>query len=369
MSDRAKLVMLGAAPETRGSVAAVVEAYRADGLFKRWPAEYIATCSTLGLAADGALLWRAVRRFGAELGLHPRAVVHVHLAPRAAFWRQCGFAALALGLRHRVVLQLHGGGYEGFYDRCSTPARAAIQSLLERAACVIVPCDALRAWVRRVSRDANVACVPVPVAIPQPATDAAARPAVVLSLGRLEADKGVFDLLDAMAQVRAAVPDARLVLAGEGDRLAVERYAEDLGIRDAVKFVGWVGPAGKRALLETAAVFAQPSYVAGLPTSLLEAMAAGVPVVASPVGGIPEVVVDGVSGFLVPPGDTAALARHLRKLLVDRALGARVGAVGRESVRLRYAAERAVPQLEAVYAALGMGAAERAAGTEMRKAA
>jgi len=238
MSDRAKLVMLGAAPETRGSVAAVVEAYRADGLFKRWPAEYIATCSTLGLAADGALLWRAVRRFGAELGLHPRAVVHVHLAPRAAFWRQCGFAALALGLRHRVVLQLHGGGYEGFYDRCSTPARAAIQSLLERAACVIVPCDALRAWVRRVSRDANVACVPVPVAIPQPATDAAARPAVVLSLGRLEADKGVFDLLDAMAQVRAAVPDARLVLAGEGDRLAVERYAEDLGIRDAVLGAG-----------------------------------------------------------------------------------------------------------------------------------
>jgi glycosyltransferase involved in cell wall biosynthesis len=361
--------MLGAAAETRGSVAAVVEAYRADGLFKRWPAEYISTCATLGLAGDAALLGRAVRRFAAELGRHPRAVVHVHLTQRAAFWRQCAFAAAALALRHRVVLQLHGGGYEDFYDDCSTAARAAIRSLIERAACIIVPCDALRAWVARVSREANVACVPTPVTIPQPGPALATRPAVVLSLGRLAADKGVFDLLEAMAEARAAVPEARLVLAGEGDRAAVNRYAEQLGIRDAVKFVGWVGPSGKRALLESAAAFALPSYTAGLPASLLEAMAAGVPVVASPVGGIPEVVVDGVSGLYVPPGDTAALARYLRKLLVDRALGARIGAAGRESVRLRYAAERAIPQLEAVYAALGMGAAERGLDMGMRKAA
>jgi glycosyltransferase involved in cell wall biosynthesis len=368
MSERAKLLVLGAAPETRGSAAAVVEACRADGLFKRWPAQYLATCSSLGPAGDAALAGRALRRFGAELARDPRAVVHVHVALRRGFWRQCAFAGLALGLRHRVVLQLHGGGYEAFYDGCGTPARAALRSLVERAACVVVPCDALRAWVRRVSRDANVACVPTPVAIPQPGPELAARPPVVLSLGRLEAEKGVLDLLEAMAQVRAALPDARLVLAGDGERRAVVRAAERLGIRDAVKFVGWVGPSGKRALLETAAVFALPSYSAGLPVSLLEAMAAGVPVVASPVGGIPEVVVDGVSGVLVPPGDTAALARHLRKLLADRALGARIGAAGRESVRLRHAAERAVPQLEAIYAAIGLGTQGNAA-MEMRRAA
>jgi glycosyltransferase involved in cell wall biosynthesis len=150
------------------------------------------------------------------------------------------------------------------------------------------------------------------------------------------------------------VPDVKLVCAGEGDRSAVWRHAQRLGIADAVKFTGWVGPSGKRALLESAAVFALPAYDGTLPMSLLEAMAASVPVVVSPVGGAPDVVTDGVTGFLVGAGDIASLQRALRKLLLDHALGARIGAAARESVRLRFAPERAVPRLEAVYAAVGV---------------
>ena len=134
-----------------------------------------------------------------------------------------------------------------------------------------------------------------------------------------------------------------------------ERHAEKLGIRDAVSFTGWVGPSGKRALLENAAVFALPSYDQALPASLLEAMDAGVPVVASSVGGVPEMVAEGVTGFLVVPGDVATLQRLLRKLLLDRALGARIGAAARQSVRLRCAPERALARLEALYGALGFG--------------
>jgi glycosyltransferase involved in cell wall biosynthesis len=83
-------------------------------------------------------------------------------------------------------------------------------------------------------------------------------------------------------------------------------------------------------------------------------MAAGVPAVASPVGGIPEVVVDGASGLLAAPGDVATLQRHLRRLLLERSLGARIGAAGRETVRARFAAERALPRLEEVYAGIGL---------------
>src|SRR5205814_3990716 len=126
---------------------------------------------------------------------------------------------------------------------------------------------------------------------------------LILFLGKLAPSKGIFDLLEAVAALRPDAADVRLVCAGDGDRIAVARYAERLGIADAVKFTGWVGPSGKRALLENAAVFALPSYDETLPMSVLEAMSAGVPVVASPVGGISEVVVDGVSGFLVAPGD------------------------------------------------------------------
>jgi glycosyltransferase involved in cell wall biosynthesis len=263
--------------------------------------------------------------------------------------------ALAVAARCPVIVHLHGGGFDRLYDASSSLGRAAIRLLLERAACVVAPSEAQRTWVRSVARGAHTACLPNPVPV-QAAASQAGRSNLVLFLGRLDAGKGVFDLLDSAAELRRAVPDLRLVFAGEGDHAALARYAERLGIADAVKFTGEVGPSGKRALFESAAAFALPSYAEGLPLGLLEAMAAGVPVVASPVGGVPEAVVDGVSGFLVAPGDRAALSRVLRSLLLDRALGARLGAAARESVRLRFSPERTIPRLEEIYAQAGLAA-------------
>jgi glycosyltransferase involved in cell wall biosynthesis len=335
------IAMLGSAPETRGSIAAVVEGYRTHGLFKRWPIRYIATSSDGSLVQKAALLARAVHEFGALLAQKRRAVVHVHAAAGAGFWREAAFMSAAFAAGCPVVLQLHGRGFE-----------PSIRWFLERAALVCVPCESMRGWVRSVTRNVDVVLAPPPVALT--VTAVSAKPNLVLFLGRLEAKKGIYDLLDAIAGVRAALPDVRLVCAGDGDRIGVARYAERLGIADAVKFTGWVGPSGKRALLESAAVYALPSYSEGIPMSLLEAMAAGVPAVASPVGGIPEVLTDGVSGLLAAPGDVATLTRLLRKLLIDRKLGTRIGAAGRETVRLRFSPERALPCLEQIYADVGL---------------
>jgi glycosyltransferase involved in cell wall biosynthesis len=350
-----RIVMLGAAPETRGSSARVVETCRAHGLFKRWPIDFIATHCDGSLAQQAALAFKALRQFAALLARERRVAVHVHAAPYRAFWREALFMALAIAARSPVLLQLHGAGFERFYDSSNAVGRALLRFFFDRAACVIVPSESQRAWARRVSRNAHVVCVPHPVEMRQ-AAELAGRPNLILFLGRLEAAKGVFDLLEAVAALRCAVPDVLLACAGEGDRAAVTRYAERLGIADALKFTGWVGPSGKRALLESAAVFALPSYDEALPMSVLEAMAAGVPVVVSPVGGVPEVVVDGVSGFFAAPGDIATLQRLLRKLLLDRALGARVGAAARESVRRRCSPERALARLDELYAGLGLRA-------------
>lgn len=334
------LLMLGAAPGTRGSVAAVVESYRAHGLFSRWPVEYLATTGDGSILHQARIYAKAWREFTLALIRHPRSAVHLHLT-KESFWTQAPFAAAALATRCPLIVQLHGPGFGG-------EARA----LLERAGCVVVACEAQRIWVRSVARDAHVVCVPPPSALQVSAP--AARPNVVLFLGRLQAAKGIYDLLDALARVRAAVPDVRLVCAGDGDRVGVARYAERLGIADAVKFTGWVGPSGKRALLETAAAFALPSYDEALPVSLIEAMSAGVPPVVSPVGGIPEAVQEGVSGLFVAPGDKTGLERRLKRVLLDRALAARLGAAARESARLRFAPERVLPRLEEIYAAAGI---------------
>jgi len=363
--------MLGAAPETRGSIAAVVEAYRAHGLFRHWPIEYIVTHGDGSRSERLLVALRALRRFGELLARERRVAVHLHTAAHGNFWRDLPYMLAAIAARRPLLVQLHGAGFERFYDACDTAGRAVIRFALDRAAAVIVATDSRRSWVRSICRNANAVAVPNPVA-PIEAAPASAQRNTILFLGKLQQSKGIFDLLQAVAALRAGIPGVRLVCAGDGERIAVARHAERLGIADAVKFTGWVGPSGKRALLESAAAFALPSYDEALPMSLLEAMSAGVPVIASPVGGIQEVVVDGVTGFLVAPGDTRTLERLLRKVLEDRSLAERIGAAGRQSTRLRYAPERAIPRLEALYASAGVAASSAPtprAQPELKKAA
>ena len=354
-----RIVMLGPAPETRAAATAVVDACRAAGLFARWPVEYVAA------AADGSIIDKtkvfgiAVRNFASLLAQHGRVVVHAHVSAGAAFWRDAVLMSAALAARCPLVMQLHGTGFG-----------PETRFFLQRAACVIVPCEASRIWARSVCRSANVLVVPPPVALE--VAPAASKQNLVLFLGRLDAAKGIYDLLDAVARLRAAVPDVRLVCAGDGDRVGVAHYAERLGMADAVSFTGWVGPSGKRALLENAAVYALPSYDEALPASLLEAMSAGVPPVVTPVGGVAEAVQDGVTGLIVAPGDKAALERSLRKILLDKALAERIGEAARESARRRFAPERVLPRLEDLYAALGVsaqGTQPRRDEPELKKAA
>ncbi len=366
------LIMLGAAPETRGSIAAVVDACRSHGLFRRWPIEYIATHGDGSRGQRLALTLKALRRFGEVLARDRRVAVHVHTAARGNFWRDLPFMLATIAAGRPLLVQLHGAGFERFYDRADMFGRTAVRFVLERAAAVIVASDSRRAWVRSVCRNANAVAIPSPVE-PIEAGEPPQQRNMILFLGKLLPSKGIFDLMQAVAGVRASIPDVRLVCAGDGERIAVARYAGRLGIADAVKFTGWVGPSGKRALLENAAVFALPSYDEALPMSLLEAMSAGVPVIASPVGGVQEAVVDGVTGFLVAPGDVRTLERLLGQLLKDGGLAARIGAAGRESARLRFAPERAVPRLEALYADGGVAASAAPpaprAQPELKKAA
>ena len=343
------IAMLGAATETRGSVAAVVDAYRMHGLLKRWPISYLATHGEGPLTRKALLAASAVRDFAALLARHRHMVVHVHVSG-GAFWREAAFMAAARAAGCPILLHLHGTGFDG-----------RIAWFIERAAAIVVPCESMRTWVKSVVRSADVVVVPPPVAIS--VSEVPSKPNLVVFLGHLEADKGIYDLLDAIAGVRASVPDVRLACAGDGDRIGVARYAEMLGLADAVKFTGYVGPSGKRALLESAAVLALPSY---------EAMSAGVPVVASSVGGIPEVVVDRVSGLLVPPGDKSSLERALSRILAEPGLAARLGAAARESARARFAPERSLAMLEDVYESLGVACVtERAPRLQvpLRKAA
>jgi L-malate glycosyltransferase len=162
------------------------------------------------------------------------------------------------------------------------------------------------------------------------------------------AAKGHRELLDAIARVRSRNPNAKFVLVGDGEeRFKIEEAAEDLGVRDTVLFLGQ--RADIPELLACCDVFVLPSRAEGLPNSLLEAMAAGLPVIATAVGGVPEVIENGVSGLLVPPGDSASLADAVLRVLHDANFADQLARAGRECARVRFAFDRAITELVSFY--------------------
>jgi colanic acid/amylovoran biosynthesis glycosyltransferase len=155
----------------------------------------------------------------------------------------------------------------------------------------------------------------------------------LLFVGRLANVKGLPILLQAVARLRASYPGVKLTIAGDGpDRQRLLALAGELGILENVAFLGYQTQRQVRELLGQADAFVMASFAEGVPVVLMEAMAAGVPVVATRIAGIPELVEDGVSGFLVPPGDPKALADKVDQLLRDPALRVVFGARGREKV-------------------------------------
>ncbi|MBU6300147.1 MAG: glycosyltransferase [Verrucomicrobia bacterium] len=182
----------------------------------------------------------------------------------------------------------------------------------------------------------------------------------LLQACRLIEKKGLDLSLRAFARLHRDYPAARLVIAGEGPlQTGLEALARELGIQDAVAFRGFLDEAGLRAEMQRAHLFLHPSRTGsdgnqeGVPNSMLEAMATGLPVLATHHGGIPEAVTDGVSGLLVPENDGPALTAALRRLIDDPDLARRLGTAGCASVRETFSSAARVADLERIYAEVG----------------
>jgi glycosyltransferase involved in cell wall biosynthesis len=166
---------------------------------------------------------------------------------------------------------------------------------------------------------------------------------VVGNVAALTGHKDHATLVEAMALLRRRLPEARLVVAGEGElRPALEARVRERGLEDRVVFAGFRRDLDR--LLPAFSVFCLSSHLEGLGTSLLDAMAFGLPVVATAAGGIPEAVEDGVTGRLTPPRDPAALADALADVLGDEERRRAYGAAGRRRFLERFTADHMVEE-------------------------
>jgi glycosyltransferase involved in cell wall biosynthesis len=306
-------------------------------------------------------VWRALRRFRPD-------VVQVHesdggLAALLVAWlspslgpppRLAALLQVSYREERRAVRPLRWQGRvlgrpspaEARFRLLKAPLQIALGWLAVRAADrVLAPSAATAAELRRDYQAPAAAVVPNarghgPEGVAQ--QDDAAPAGFLLFVGRLRIRKGVDVLLAAMPELRRCHPAARLLIAGDGEhRPALERQAAALGLGGAVRFLGRVGAAEVHGLLRRAVALVVPSIYEGMPLVVLEAMDASVPVVASRVSGIPEVVDDGRTGWLVRPEDPPALAAALAAALDEPGEARRRGTAGRRRLDERFRPEHA----------------------------
>lgn len=348
------LVVGKGAPDT-GGIAGFLEAMLRSPLASSYELRYLnltreevprggqlTRANALRTLADGLDVLRASRDVD---------LVHIHtaLVPLVTLLRAGWLSAAARLSGARAVVHVHSGKVDSWIS--TRTRRCLTRVALRPAHGVLTASDASRAALATALGEERVVLVDNGVDVslfgpPEPAND----PPRVLFAGRLTPRKGVIDLLRASALLTGRGVEHDVVLAGGTPEEGPEAEAEvRAAAGPAVRFLGPQPIEAMPALYRSSDVFCLPSWWEAMPLSVLEAMASGLPVVATAVGDIPRVVEDGVTGLLVPPGDVTALSDALESLLTDGDLRRRMGAAGRRRVETSFDITRTWSELEAVY--------------------
>jgi colanic acid/amylovoran biosynthesis glycosyltransferase len=301
------------------------------GLLLRYPARYLRGVRlALRVRSPGvrALLYQCF--YFAEAGLvaavmRRRKLTHLHNhAPDAS-----GYVAMLAGQigDFSYSMTLHGHGI------FSEPRRWRLREKIERALFVICVSRHGRSqamlWSdRRCWNKIHVVHCGVDTTLPMERMHQG-RGRNILFVGRLDHVKGLPVLIEAFAKIARQDPSVQLHIVGDGpERSDLESLVDARALRPRVAFHGYRSQAELRELFATADIFAMTSFSEGIPVVLMEAMAMGVPVVAPRITGIPELVQDGICGFLTPPGDTDCLAERIQMLVEDEDLRNRLATAG-----------------------------------------
>lgn len=260
---------------------------------------------------------QALRQVRAALHDPEPLVVHIHFSVRGSTLRKTLLAWMTLRAHRPLILHAHGSTFDEFFCRLPALVQGLLRRTFARADCFLVLSSQWKNFYTHrcglpVSR---VMVLYNPTAVPPAVPDRKGRPTVqFLFLGRIGHRKGAFDLLQAFAALPPELRSrARLVFAGDGEVETLREAAKPYG--DSVQVHSWIDAAQRDALLAQSDVFALPSYHEGVPMALLEAMATGLPVITTSVGGIPDVIGDQCEGLLIAPGDANALQAAMRTMI------------------------------------------------------
>ena len=319
--DKINVLMCCSDLSYKGGMVSVVKGYLG---YKGWPDDinitFVPTHREAGKAGLLVYFARAVARIVWLCARGKVDVAHLHVAERGSFMRKGFLVRLLYRFGIPVALHHHGAEFEDYYEKSSPEARRRIDSVLAEADVNLVLSRRLVPMILSKAPEARVEVLYNAVGVPE-TNPYSTSSRGVLFLGRLGERKGTYVLLDAIRRLDPELPpDITFALCGDGETDLVAEKVGEMGLGHRISHIGWTDGPEKERFMAGAMMNVLPSFNEGLPMTILETMARGIPNISTPVASIPEVIHEGETGLLVPPGDAEALAEAIRRLATDPGL-------------------------------------------------
>lgn len=345
MDDRIKVLMVGPDRSVHGGISGVVNNYYDAGITEKVDLNYI------GTMVEGSKLrklWQAVKAYIRFLKLLPEyPIVHVNVASDSSYYRKSLFIKAAKRAGRKIVIHQHGGDFETFYEKEQNDrGRARIRQVLSMGDVFLVLSPKLIQFFKGILEPSKVILFPNAVPVPDSIEKEYGKQRI-LFLGRLCKEKGLRELFSVLPQLHGQFPQMHVLLGGIWED--EELLEEAAKMKEYVTDLGWLQGEAKKNYLRTSDLFVFPTYFEGQPVSVLEAMAYQCGIVATRVGGIPQMIEQEQTGLLIEPKDPEGLKSALQKLLSDPELCERLGKNARAKVQKEFSIEKSLQELIKIY--------------------
>lgn len=315
-----RVLMVGVDQTTKGGMWTVAENYlNSEAFCQESNLKYIPTSITGGVAQRCLFTAKALCRIVPELLVGRYDILHVHMSERGSVYRKNIVMGLARLAGCKIVFHMHGAEFQQWYEGLTENKKTHIRRILNKADQIIILGQYWSSFIRGlVEKNEKVQVVYNAVSVPEE-NHYNIKAANLLFLGAVGKRKGVYDLLEAMklADDRLA-PDVKLLIYGPDVDGVIEQKIGEAGLKHRVEYKGWLSAAEKGAVFENTAVNILPSYNEGLPMTILETMAYGIPSISTNVAAIPEVVNE-ENGCIICPGQVKDLAERIVGIMADEA--------------------------------------------------
>lgn len=316
MKHRKKVLMCGSDLSVKGGMVSVIRNYLNYQNWEDIAIHYVPTYIEKSKIVIALYFLIAYIRVLFHLIFGKYDVLYVHTAERGSFYRKAMLIELAHKVGVKTVIHHHAAEFEEFYS--SSNRKEYLKKILELADLNIVLSNRLIRMITDKAPKSNVKVLynAVNTYPENPYNQDATN---ILFLGRFGKRKGIYDLLVALREIESELDTSvKLYLCGDGEIDEVKNKVEEYGLENRVEHVGWIEGKQKIEFFKNSMVNILPSYNEGLPMTILETMSYGIPNISTKIASIPEVIVDGVNGYMIKPGDIEALKKLLLEISADK---------------------------------------------------